>query len=134
VRLSVPILQIRAVAAGEAVGYGAVWRAERETRVATISAGYADGLIRAMSGRARVFHGGRALPVLGRVSMDLITVDVTEAPGLAPGDALELLGPRQTIDALAGAAGTIGYEILTSLGSRYARRYEGGEAIPLAER
>ena len=134
VRLSVPILQIRAVAAGEAVGYGAAWRAERETRVATISAGYADGLIRAMSGRARVFHGGRALPMLGRVSMDLITVDVTEAPGLAPGDALELLGPRQTIDALAGAAGTIGYEILTSLGSRYARRYEGGEAIPLAER
>jgi len=133
VRLSVPILQIRAVAPGEAVGYGAAWRAERETRVATISAGYADGLIRAMSGRARVFHGGRALPARGRVSMDLITVDVTEAPDLAPGDALDLLGPHQGVDALAAAAGTIGYEILTSLGSRYARRYEGGETAPLAE-
>lgn len=125
VRLSVPILQIRDVALGEIVGYGGTWRAGRSTRVATISAGYADGLIRAMSARARVFFGAQALPVLGRVSMDLITVDVTEAPELTAGDALDLLGPHQGVDALAAAAGTIGYEILTSLGTRYARRYEG---------
>ncbi len=130
VRLDVPILQIRDVEPGEIVGYGGAWRAERPTRVATISAGYADGLIRAMSGRARVFHGDAALPVLGRVSMDLMTIDVTEAPALAPGDRLALLGAHQGVDALAGAAGTIGYEILTGLGTRYARRYEGGATKP----
>jgi len=123
VSLDVPVIQIRDVAPGEAVGYGADWRAGRPSRVATLAAGYADGLIRAMGGRARAFAGDAALPVIGRVSMDLITVDVTDAPADWPGDRLALLGPRQGVDALAAAAGTIGYEILTALGPRYARRY-----------
>lgn len=123
--LEVPVIQTRAVAPGEAVGYGAAWRAERPTRIATIAAGYADGVLRALSNRGSAFHRGRRLPFAGRVSMDLITLDVTDAPDLAAGDAVTLLGPEQGVDALAAAAGTIGYEILTSLGTRYARRYVG---------
>ncbi len=122
VDLDAPVIQLRDVAKGEAVGYGGAWVADAPARVATIAAGYADGLIRAMGGRARVFHEGRALPVIGRVSMDLMTLDATEAPDLAPGDMVSLLGPGQGVDALAAAAGTIGYEILTALGARYARR------------
>lgn len=123
--LAVPVLQVRQVAAGESVGYGRGWTAARTTRTATLAAGYADGLIRAMGNRARVFRGDTALPVVGRVSMDLLTVDATDAPDLAEGAMLTLLGPHQGIDALAEAAGTIGYEILTSLGTRYRRRYVG---------
>ncbi len=125
VGLTVPVIQIREVARGETVGYGATWTARRRTRVATIGAGYADGLPRSLAGRGRAFHDGRALPFIGRVSMDLITLDATEAPDLRAGDTVELLGDAQGLDALADAAGTIGYEILTSLGTRYARRYEG---------
>ncbi len=123
--LEVPVLQVRAVRPGEAVGYGANWRAERPSRVATIAAGYADGVIRAAGNRAAAWWRGRPLPFAGRVSMDLVTLDATDAPDLRPGDAVRLLGPEQGVDALAAAAGTIGYEILTALGSRYARRYEG---------
>lgn len=129
VRLDAPVIQIRDVAAGETVGYGGAWRADRPQRIATVAAGYADGLIRAMGNRARAFHRGRALPFAGRVSMDLVTLDVTDAPDLRPGDAVSLLGAEQGVDALAKAAGTIGYEILTSLGSRYARRYVGANVV-----
>lgn len=125
VALSLPVIQVRDVLPGEAVGYGAAWTAQRPSRIATLAAGYADGLIRAMGGRAKVFAGDTPCPVIGRVSMDLIAVDVT---GVAVPDAFEILGPHQTVDALADAAGTIGYEILTSLGSRYARHYKGDEA------
>ncbi|TVQ56233.1 MAG: alanine racemase [Rhodobacteraceae bacterium] len=125
VTLDVPVIQTRAVAPGEAVGYGATWVAERPSRIATIAAGYADGLHRALSNRGGAFHAGRRLPFAGRVSMDLIGLDVTEAPDVSAGDRVTLLGPEQGVDALAAAAGTIGYEILTSLGTRYARRYVG---------
>jgi alanine racemase len=128
VTLDVPVLQVRLVAAGEAVGYAAAWVAPRASRIATIAAGYADGLIRAMGGRTRAFAGGHALPFVGRVSMDLITLDTTDAPHLAPGDTVRLIGPAQGVDDLADAAGTIGYEILTSLGTRYARAYVGADA------
>jgi len=123
VRLSLPVIQIRDVSAGEYVGYNCTWRAERETRLATVSAGYADGIHRALSNRTQMFHGDQACPVVGRVSMDLITVDVTDLDH-EPG-ALDLLSTMQTVDDLAGAAGTIGYEILTSMGPRYTRRYTG---------
>ncbi|MEL6217938.1 MAG: alanine racemase [Pseudomonadota bacterium] len=123
VSLSLPILQIRDVAPGETVGYGATWRAARPSRIATLSGGYADGLIRALSGRARGWIGDVPCPFPGRVSMDLIGLDVTDAPEATVGQGVEILGSRQGIDALASAAGTIGYEILTSLGARYARRY-----------
>lgn len=123
VRLTLPVVQVHALAEGETVGYGAAWQADAETVIATVSGGYADGLIRRMSGRAMLFAGGIPCPVAGRVSMDLITVDVTHLAEVP--EALDILGPEQTVDDLAAAAGTIGYEILTALGSRYARRYVG---------
>ena len=119
VTLEAPVIQLREVAPGESVGYGNAWIAARPSRIATISAGYADGLIRATGRRGRVFAGDTACPIVGRVSMDLITVDVTDLPA-AP-DRLTVLGARQGIDDLADAAGTIGYEILTALGARYKR-------------
>ncbi len=125
VRLALPVVQVRDVAAGETVGYGAAWEAEAPARIATVSGGYADGLIRQMGNRAVLFAGEVPCPLAGRVSMDLLTVDVThldEVPG-----ALDILGPGQTVDDLATAAGTIGYEILTALGRRYGRRYAGAE-------
>jgi alanine racemase len=126
VTLHLPVIQVRDLTPDETVGYGATWRAPRPTRIATLSGGYADGLIRAMGGRAQGFIDGQPLPFAGRVSMDLITLDVTDCPQATPGMDVEILGPHQSIDDLAEAAGTIGYEILTSLGSRYARRYTGG--------
>ncbi|MEP5732556.1 MAG: alanine racemase [Sulfitobacter sp.] len=121
VTLDVPIIQTRDVAPGESVGYGNTFVAQAPTRVATIAAGYADGLIRAMGANASLTHDGRKLPVIGRVSMDLITVDVS-ALSDAP-EHLQLIGAHQPIDAIADFAGTIGYEILTSLGARYDRVY-----------
>ena len=121
VRLSVPVVQSRLVRPFETVGYGNAWEADIERRIATIAAGYADGLIRSMGQGATVFAADVACPVVGRVSMDLITVDVTHLEDVP--DALEILGPHQSVDDLAGVAGTIGYEILTSLGHRYVRRY-----------
>jgi alanine racemase len=125
VSLHLPIIQIRDVAPGETVGYGAAWCATRRSRIATLSGGYADGLIRALGGGATGYLAGQPLPFAGRVSMDLITLDVTGCPAAAPGAMVEILGPHQSIDDLAAAAGTIGHEILTSLGSRYRRRYTG---------
>ena len=122
VTVEAPVIQVRDLAPGETVGYGASFVADRPTRIATISAGYADGLIRALSGGATGFVGGQPVPFAGRVSMDLITLDVTDV-ACAPGDMVEILGPNQSIDDLAKSAGTIGHEILTSLGSRYQRDY-----------
>ena len=119
VRLSVPVIQIREVSPGEIVGYGGSWLADAPTTVATLSAGYADGLIRAMGNEAVLFHGDVPCPLVGRVSMDLLTVDVSHLSEIP--ESLDILGPHQSVDDLADAAGTIGYEILTSLGSRYRR-------------
>lgn len=125
VRLSLPVIQVRDVAAGEAVGYGAAWVAPAPARIATLSAGYADGLPRALgNGTVTLASGGRRVPLVGRVSMDLLTADVTGL-GEVP-DSLDLLDGTQGVDDLAGAAGTIGYEILTSLGPRYERVYNVG--------
>ena len=121
--LDLPVIQTRNLAAGETVGYGNSWAATRAARIATLPAGYADGLIRAMGGRARLWHDGHPFPLAGRVSMDLLTVDVTDLDPVP--QTLQLLSPDQTVDDLARAAGTIGYEILTSLGSRYDRQYKG---------
>jgi alanine racemase len=124
VSLRIPVIQVREVAAGETVGYGNSWMADHPTRVATIAGGYADGILRAMGPRAWLMAGDTRCKILGRISMDLIGVDVT-ALGDRP-ETLELLGDAQTVDTLASWAGTIGYEILTSLGTRYARDYVGG--------
>jgi alanine racemase len=122
VTLDLPVIQVRDVAPGEAVGYARAFTAEAPLRVATVSAGYADGLMRALAPRATLTHEGLALPVLGRVSMDLITVDVTALGDETP-EHLQLLGPHQSVDTVADFAGTIGYEVLTSLGARYDRVY-----------
>ena len=123
VQLALPVIQTRDLEAGEAVGYNCTWHAGQPTRLATVAAGYADGILRSLSNKATLWAGDTPCPVVGRVSMDLITVDVTHLAELP--EALDLLGAHQGIDDLALDAGTIGYEILTSLGSRYRRRYEG---------
>ena len=124
VGLSLPVIQTRALVPEETVGYGATWIAHRPSLIATLSTGYADGLIRAMSGRAVVYANEKPCPIAGRVSMDLITVDVTHLTDIP--EHMEILCEQQSIDQLADEAGTIGYEILTSLGNRYDRRYTGG--------
>lgn len=129
VSLSLPVVQVRDVAAGEAVGYGARWTAAEPARIATVSAGYADGLMRALGdGGFDLFAGDVRCPVVGRVSMDLITVDVTDVELVPP--TLDILCAHQDVDDLARAAGTIGYEILTSLGPRYERVYKDGSQPP----
>lgn len=123
VSLDLPIIQTRDVLAGESVGYGNTWIAERDSRIATVSCGYADGLMRVLGPKTSLYANGVRVPVAGRISMDSIGVDVTdlrEQPNV-----LEMLGPHQSVETLAQNAGTIGYEILTSLGARYTRRYVG---------
>ena len=121
VRLSLPVVQTRSLTPGETVGYANSWTAPAPARIATVAAGYADGLLRALSNRGRLWAGDIPCPIVGRVSMDLITVDVTALPEVP--ETLEAIGPHQSVDDLAEAAGTIGYEILTSLGARYDRRH-----------
>jgi alanine racemase len=125
VRLTARILQIRDVAAGETVGYNGIWTAARPSKIAVLAVGYADGFLRALGNAATARFDDSVVPLVGRVSMDLTTYDVTDLPQLAPGDELELIGPSHDADALAIEAGTNGYEILTSLGRRYQRRYLG---------
>jgi alanine racemase len=125
--LEARIVQLRTVQEGDAVGYGARYIAPGPRRIATIGIGYADGWLRALSGRGRAFIDGVAVPIAGTVSMDSITLDVTGIPEarLVPGSAVELLGPHQHVDAVALEAGTIGYEVLTRMGGRFERRYLG---------
>jgi len=122
VTLSLPVIQTREVAPGETVGYSCAWVAERPSVIATVAAGYADGLPRTLSNRAQLWDGDTACPLVGRVSMDMITVDITDLPELPR--SLDILGPNQPVDVLADIAGTIGYELLTALGARYTRRYQ----------
>ncbi|MFT6064003.1 MAG: alanine racemase, partial [Paracoccaceae bacterium] len=117
VTLEAPLIQVRKVPAGETVGYGATWTARRDSRIGVLPIGYADGFFRTHK-NAKVFLHGRAASVVGRVSMDMITVDLTDHADVAPGMMLEILGPHQSVDQLAASAGTIGYEVLTALGAR----------------
>jgi len=132
------ILQTRTVHAGETVGYGATWQASRETRIAVLGAGYKDGVPRALSSGnnttpPQIFLGGRRCPIIGRVSMDMMAIDVTDLPhAVSRGDCAEILGPNILIDEAAGWAGTISYELLTRLGSRYARLYSELDSGPQA--
>jgi alanine racemase len=122
VTLSLPVIQTREVEPGESVGYGCTWTAETPAVIATVAGGYADGLPRTLSNAALLWDGDTPCPLVGRVSMDLITVDITHLAEVPR--TLDILGPQQTVDELADAAGTIGYEILTGLGPRYVRRYQ----------
>lgn len=121
VTLDVPVIQVRDVAIGETVGYSNTWAASTPARIATLSAGYADGLIRAMGAKATLHAGDHAVPVVGRVSMDLMGVDVTSLDH--DPDSLQLIGAHQSVDTVAAFSDTIGYEVLTSLGARYKRVY-----------
>jgi len=133
VELKARIVQIRTIERGETVGYGGTWTARRPTRLAILSVGYADGYFRAASANdgtrgAEVIVAGTRCPVAGRISMDLMAVDITDLPPNAArrGHLATLIGEGITVDELAHHFGTIGYDVLTSLGSRYARVYKGG--------
>ena len=123
--LRATVLQTRTVSTQRTVGYGATHTVRSGARLATVGAGYADGYPRALGNRGVAFAAGTEVPVVGRVSMDLITLDVSgiAAADVQPGDTVELLGPNVLLDDLARAAGTIGYDILTRLGPRWQRRY-----------
>ncbi len=125
VRLSAKILQVRRVDAASPVGYGATFQALDGAKLATVSMGYADGLLRSWGVSGHAYIDDLRVRVAGRVSMDLTTFDVSDAPdsALGPSAMVDILGTRQTVDDLAKASGTIGYEILTALGRRYHRRY-----------
>ena len=125
VRLRARVLAVREIGVAEPVGYNATWRAGRSSRIATVAIGYADGWHRSLSNRGHAVFDGRRVPLVGRVSMDLATFDVTEHPGVRHGEWLELLGPKQMPDDVARDAGTNGYEVLTSLGRRFHREYRG---------
>jgi alanine racemase len=119
--LSLPVIQTRLVAAGEPVGYSCSWIADRPSLIATVQGGYADGFLRTLSNAAILWAGEDPCPVVGRISMDMITVDVTHLAAVP--ETLSILGPMQSIDQLADTAGTISYEIMTGLGPRLKRRY-----------
>jgi alanine racemase len=123
--LEAPVLQLREVAAGESVGYGATFTAPSSMRIAIVAAGYADGVLRAQSPSGYGWLDGRRRALLGRVSMDLIAIDVSDASDVRPGAMVELLGPHVALDDVAGWSGTISYEVLTRLSARAERRYLG---------
>jgi alanine racemase len=128
VTIEARILQIREVKSGETVGYGATETVKEPSRIAVLAAGYADGYHRSASSSdqrpgARTYLRGRYAPLVGRVSMDLIAIDVTGIASAERGDWVELIGPNVPVDEVARCAGTIGYELLTDLGHRYARSY-----------
>jgi alanine racemase len=122
--LTAEVLQVREVPVGESVGYSRGFVADRPARIATCATGYADGVLRAYSPRGRVAVEGTLRPIVGRVSMDVCAVDVTGL-GVAVGDRVELFGPNRMLDEAAGAAGTIAYELLTSITARVPRVYVG---------
>ena len=122
--LEAPILQVRDAIVGQTVGYGGVYKVERPMHIAVLAAGYADGYLRTGSPAGYAVLRGHRCALLGRVSMDLIAIDVTEVSAAA-GDLVQLLGPELPLDEAAAAAGTIAYELLVRLSSRAARRYVG---------
>lgn len=130
VRLTAPIVQVRDIDTPGTVGYGATHRIGTNAKIAVVSVGYADGYAFALGNRGHALLGSARLPVVGRISMDLITLDATDVPAalLRPGAEIELIGPTLTADDIARTAGTIGYEVLTRLGARLRRRYVGGES------
>jgi len=141
VELKARVVRIREVERGESVGYGATWMTRRPTRLAIVAAGYADGYFRAGGSNdgtrgAEVVVAGKRCPVAGRISMDLMAIDVTdlEKNAVRRGHLVTLIGEGITVDELAHHFGTIGYEVLTSLGPRYARVYKGGPIESAAER
>jgi len=129
-RLLATVTRVQDVGRGEAVGYGRAWIAERPARIATAAIGYEDGVMRSRSGRGAVVVGGRRAPLVGRVSMDAIAIDVSDVPGVAPGEVVTVIGDGITADEVAAWSDTISHEVLTSLGNRVARRYLTASSLP----
>jgi alanine racemase len=132
VELTARILQIRSVARDQTIGYGATWTARRNSRIAVVAAGYADGLLRSASASderpgGSAIVAGTSCPIVGRISMDLLTVDISDLPDRAVhrGEVATLIGGELSVDDVAAAAGTIGYEVLTRLGARCHVVYRG---------
>lgn len=123
--LNAYVIQTRHVPAGSTIGYGGTFITKRPSLITTISIGYADGWLRTLGNKGSAFFNGKRLPIIGRVSMDSITLDTTDLQEKAPkaGDRVELIGKHQSLDDVARDAGTIAYEILTSLSHRYERIY-----------
>ena len=121
------ILAMKELPVGTLVGYGGTFRTERPTRIAMLAAGYADGISRRLSNRGKVIAGGRLAPVIGAVSMDITTIDITDVPGLEPGDAVTLLGREGRVEVsaerIARWAGTISYTVLCGIAARVSRVY-----------
>jgi alanine racemase len=133
VELKARIAQVRDIEFGETVGYDATWTARRPSRIAVVTMGYADGIFRSASGDDQkpggtLFVNGQSCPIVGRISMDLIALDITHLPNgsVKRGDFATMIGAERDIDATAEMLGTIGYEVLTNLGPRFARVYKGG--------
>ncbi len=126
--LDAPVLQVRQVSAGETVGYGADFTATQPMRIAIAAAGYADGVLRSSSPGAYGRLDGKACRLVGRISMDLIALDVTDCPNAQPGASVELIGRNVPLDDVARLAGTISYEVLTRIGARVPRLYSGDGA------
>lgn len=122
VQITLPIMQIKTISEGESVGYGAEFTANKETRIGIVFGGYADGLLRSLSNVGFAFCNGVKVPLIGRVSMDSMVFDLSEV-GDTDLSCVELFGEEQSLDDVATSAGTIAYELLTSLGARYSRCY-----------
>ena len=123
--LEAPILQVRPVQPGETIGYGASFTATRPMRIAILAAGYADGVLRAFGPEGMVWFDGAQRKVVGRLSMDMIAIDLGDTSSAKPGDRAELLGPHMALDLAASASGTIAYECLVRLAPRLERTYLG---------
>lgn len=124
IQVNVPIINIREIPKGTQIGYGGTFTAQKAMRIATVLGGYADGISRALSNGASLFSNGTPCPILGRVSMDAMTIDISHINGQPA--SFELIGSNQDINDLANAAGTISYELFTGLGSRYHREIKSG--------
>ena len=118
------VLQLKEISAGDSVGYGATYLASEPRRVAVVALGYADGVPRRLSGCGEMVCGGQRCPILGRISMDVSVIDVTDVRQVALGDWVECFGARISLDEVAGWAGTIAYEVLTGVGARVERCYQ----------
>jgi alanine racemase len=123
--LDAPILQIRTVRPGEGVGYGHSWIAQKPTRIGVIGAGYADGVLRSSAANGYGWLLGRMCPLIGRISMDLCAIDLTEVDDASPGHRVELFGANLPLDQAAAQAGSIAYELLSRVAPRVRRIYQG---------
>jgi alanine racemase len=122
------VTQVKDVPRGQTIGYERAWTAKRASRIATVAIGYEDGVMWGRGNRGQVVIHGRRVPLVGRVSMDAITIDVGEVPEAAAGDEVTVIGDGITLTEVAGWSGTIAHEVMTALGSRVARRYLDGDA------